>query len=100
MKLATGFFMDRLWQFSSLNCHLTYWKPVAVHIFSSEYYCVLSGEGSVLNGKSSLCELIIMQKSSPLKGTLFFLLSFNLLLLEFIFYRGKIDRLRRIFFKR
>ena len=63
-------------------------------------YCVLSGEGSVLNGKSSLCELIIMQKSSPLKGTLFFLLSFNLLLLEFIFYRGKIDRLRRIFFKR
>ena len=63
-------------------------------------YCVLSGEGSVLNGKSSLCELIIMQKSSPLKGTLFFLLSFNLLFLEFIFYRGKIDRLRRIFFKR
>lgn len=63
-------------------------------------YCVVSGEGSVLNGKSSLCELIIMQKSSPLKGTLFFLLSFNLLLLEFIFYRGKIDRLRRIFFKR
>ena len=63
-------------------------------------YCVLSGEGSVLNVKSSLCELIIMQKSSPLKGTLFFLLSFNLLLLEFIFYRGKIDRLRRIFFKR
>jgi hypothetical protein len=63
-------------------------------------YCVLSGEGSVLNGKYSLCELIIMQKSSPLKGTLFFLLSFNLLLLEFIFYRGKIDRLRRIFFKR
>lgn len=63
-------------------------------------YCVLSGEGSVLNGKSSLRELIIMQKSSPLKGTLFFLLSFNLLLLEFIFYRGKIDRLRRIFFKR
>lgn len=63
-------------------------------------YCVLSGEGSVLNGKSSLCELIIMQKSSPLKGTLFFLLSFNLLLLEFIFYRGKIDKLRRIFFKR
>lgn len=63
-------------------------------------YCVLSGEGSVLNGKSSLCELIIMQKSSPLKGTLFFLLSFNLLLLEFIFYRGKINRLRRIFFKR
>lgn len=63
-------------------------------------YCVLSGEGSVLNGKSSLCELIIMQKSSPLKGTLFFLLSFNLLLLEFIIYRGKIDRLRRIFFKR
>ena len=33
MKLATGFFMDRLWQFSSLNCHLTYWKPVAVHIY-------------------------------------------------------------------
>ena len=68
--------------------------------FSFGTYCVLSGEGSVLNGKSSLCELIIMQKSSPLKGTLFFLLSFNLLLLEFIFYRGKIDRLRRIFFKR
>lgn len=62
-------------------------------------YCVLSGEGSVLNGKSSLCELIIMQKSSPLKGTLFFLLSFNLLLLEFIFYRGKIDSLRRIYLR-
>ena len=38
---------------------------------------VLSGEGSVLNGKSSLCELIIMQKSSLLKEALFFLLSFN-----------------------
>ena len=70
-------------------------------------YCVLSGEGSVLNGKSSLCELIIMQKSSPLKGTLFFLVLLDLLFsgglivtLEFIFYRGKIDRLRRIFFKR
>ena len=64
-------------------------------------YCVLSGEGSVLNGKSSLCELIIMQKSSLLKEALFFFLfSVNLLLLEFIFYRGKIDRLRRIFFKR
>lgn len=62
-------------------------------------YCVLSGEGSILNGKSSLCELIIMQKSSPLKGTLFFLLSFNLLLLEFIFYRGKIDSLRRIYLR-
>lgn len=36
-------------------------------------YCVLSGEGSVLNGKSSLCELIIMQKSSLLKEALFFL---------------------------
>lgn len=35
-------------------------------------YCVLSGEGSVLNGKSSLCELIIMQKSSLLKEALFF----------------------------
>ncbi len=57
-------------------------------------YCVLSGEGSVLNGKSSLCELIIMQKSSLLKEALFFVT------LEFIFYRGKIDRLRRIFFKR
>lgn len=34
-------------------------------------YCVLSGEGSVLNGKSSLCELIIMQKSSLLKEALF-----------------------------
>lgn len=69
-------------------------------------YCVLSGEGSVLNGKSSLCELIIMQKSSPLKGTLFLVLlgllfSGGLIVtLEFIFYRGKIDRLRRIFFKR
>ena len=72
---------------------------MAVHIFSSGTYCVLSGEGSVLNGKSSLCELIIMQKSSPLKGTLFFLLSFNLLLLEFIFYRGKIDSLRRIYLR-
>ena len=39
------------------------------------------------------------QKSSPLKGTLFFLLSFNLLLLEFIFYRGKIDSLRRIYLR-
>lgn len=56
-------------------------------------YCVLSGEGSVLNGKSSLCDFNL-QKSSPLKGTLFFVT------LEFIFYRGKIDRLRRIFFKR
>lgn len=35
-------------------------------------YCVLSGEGGVLNGKSSLCELIIMQKSSLLKEALFF----------------------------
>ena len=34
-------------------------------------YCVLSGEGSVLNGKSSLCDFNL-QKSSPLKGTLFF----------------------------
>lgn len=33
-------------------------------------YCVLSGEGSVLNGKSSLCDFNL-QKSSPLKGTLF-----------------------------
>ena len=33
---------------------------------------VLSGEGSVLNGKSSLCELITMQKSSLLKEALFF----------------------------
>ena len=33
---------------------------------------VLSGEGSVLNGKSSLCELIIMQKLSLLKEALFF----------------------------
>lgn len=69
-------------------------------------YCVLSGEGSVLNGKSSLCELIIMQKSSPLKGTLFLVLlgllfSGGLIVtLEFIFYRGKIERLRRIIFKR
>ena len=67
-------------------------------------YCVLSGEGSVLNGKSSLCELIIMQKSSLLKEALFFGLFysqlFSIVTLEFIFYRGKIDRLRRIFFKR
>ena len=35
-------------------------------------YCVLSGEGSVLNGKSSLCDFNL-QKSSPLKGTLFFI---------------------------
>ena len=42
-------------------------------------YCVLSGEGSVLNGKSSLCELIIMQKSSLLKEALFCL---RLLLFE------------------
>ena len=34
-------------------------------------YCVLSGEGSVLNGKSLLCDFNL-QKSSPLKGTLFF----------------------------
>ena len=34
-------------------------------------YCVLSGEGSVLNGKSSLCDFNL-QKWSPLKGTLFF----------------------------
>lgn len=61
-------------------------------------YCVLSGEGSVLNGKSSLCDFNL-QKSSPLKGTLFFLLSFNLLLLEFIFYRGKIDNLSRIYLR-
>lgn len=40
-------------------------------------YCVLSGEGSVLNGKSSLCELIIMQKSSLLKEALFFLLFYS-----------------------
>ena len=33
-------------------------------------YCVLSGEGSALNGKSSLCDFNL-QKSSPLKGTLF-----------------------------
>lgn len=59
---------------------------------------VLSGEGSVLNGKSSLCDFNL-QKSSPLKGTLFFLLSFNLLLLEFIFYRGRIDSLRRIYLR-
>ena len=67
-------------------------------------YCVLSGEGSVLNGKSSLCEFIIMQKSSLLKEALFFGLFYSQLFyivtLEFIFYRGKIDRLRRIFFKR
>lgn len=56
-------------------------------------YCVLSGEGSVLNGKSSLCDFNL-QKSSLLKEALFFVT------LEFIFYRGKIDRLRRIFFKR
>ena len=37
MKSATGLFTDRLWQFASLNCHLTCWKPVAVHIFSSEH---------------------------------------------------------------
>jgi len=37
MKLATGFFMDRLWQLAGINCHLIYWKPVAVHIFSSEH---------------------------------------------------------------
>lgn len=69
-------------------------------------YCVLSGEGSVLNGKSSLCEFN-SQKSSPLKGTLFcwfcyvyYSRGFLIVTLEFIFYRGKIDRLRRIFFKR
>lgn len=56
-------------------------------------YCVLSGEGSVLNGKSLLCELIIMQKSSLLKEALFFVT------LEFIFYRGKIDNLRRIYLR-
>lgn len=69
-------------------------------------YCVLSGEGSVLNGKSSLCDYNL-QKSSPLKGTRLLLVMLGLLFsgdlivtLEFIFYRGKIDRLRRIFFKR
>lgn len=68
-------------------------------------YCVLSGEGSVLNGKSSLCDFNL-QKSSPLKGTLFLVLldllfSGGLIVtLEFIFYRGKIERLRRIIFKR
>ena len=69
-------------------------------------YCVLSGEGSVLNGKSSLCDFNL-QKSSPLKGTLFCFVRFIILgggglivTLEFIFYRGKIDRLRRIIFKR
>ena len=70
-------------------------------------YCVLSGEGSVLNGKSSLCELIIMQKSSLLKEALFcwfcyvyYSQGFLIVTLEFILYRGKIDRLRRIIFKR
>ena len=68
-------------------------------------YCVLSGEGSVLNGKSSLCDFNL-QKSSPLKGTLFFsfvrfiILGGLIVTLEFIFYRGKIERLRRIIFKR
>ena len=33
MKSATGLFTDRLWQFASLKCHLTCWKPVAVHIY-------------------------------------------------------------------
>lgn len=36
-EVSHGIFLDRLWQFASLNCHLTYWKPVAVHIFSSEH---------------------------------------------------------------
>ena len=68
-------------------------------------YCVLSGEGSVLNGKSLLCDFNL-QKSSPLKGTLFFsfvrfiILGGLIVTLEFIFYRGKIERLRRIIFKR
>lgn len=43
-------------------------------------YCVLSGEGSVLNGKSSLCELIIMQKSSLLKEALFLGFLFSVVL--------------------
>ena len=42
-------------------------KPVAVHIFFSSEHTVLSGEGS-MNGKSSLCELIIMQKSTALEA--------------------------------
>ncbi len=55
-------------------------------------YCVLSGEGSVLNGKSSLCDFNL-QKSSLLKEALFFVT------LEFIFYRGKIDNLSRIYLR-
>lgn len=44
-------------------------------------YCVLSGEGSGLNGKSSLCELIIMQKVEPLKrGSLFWAFLFSVVL--------------------
>ena len=36
-------------------------------------YCVLSGEGSVLNGKSSLCDFNYYAKVEPLKrGSLFF----------------------------
>ena len=45
-------------------------------------YCVLSGEGSVLNGKSSLCDFNL-QKSSPLKGTRLFVIYLLLHLYEF-----------------
>lgn len=67
-------------------------------------YCVLSGEGSVLNGKSSLCDFNL-QKSSPLKGALFCFVRFIIfgggliVTLEFIFYRGKIDNLSRIYLR-
>ena len=67
-------------------------------------YCVLSGEGSALNGKSSLCDFNF-QKSSPLKRDSFFvrfvrfiILGGLIVMLEFIFYRGRIDNLRRIIF--
>ena len=72
MKSATGLFTDRLWQFvkSKLSFDLLETRGSSYFFFGT--YCVLSGEGSVLNGKSSLCELIIMQKSSLLKEALFF----------------------------
>ncbi len=52
-----------MWSFNRLEtCGSSY--------FFFGTYCVLSGEGSALNGKSLLCDFNL-QKSSPLKGTLF-----------------------------
>ena len=44
-------------------------------------------------------EIHYYAKAGSLKRGSLFLLSFNLLLLEFIFYRGKIDNLSRIYLR-